>query len=65
MATTTYAKKWLTGVRLAVVYVLLLALALFMMGPFLWLLSVSLMPGKNVFANPPAILRRLSISITT
>lgn len=56
MATTTYAKKWLTGVRLAVVYVLLLALALFMMGPFLWLLSVSLMPGKNVFANPPAIL---------
>lgn len=30
--------------------------ALFMMGPFLWLLSVSLMPGKNVFSFPPAIL---------
>lgn len=39
-----------------IVYALLLLLALFMMGPFLWLLSVSLMPGKNVFAFPPAIL---------
>lgn len=27
-----------------------------MMGPFLWLLSVSLMPGRNVFSSPPAIL---------
>lgn len=26
-----------------------------MMGPFLWLVSVSLMPGKNVFSFPPAI----------
>ncbi len=49
-------KQVKTGVRLTIVYVLLVALALFMMGPFLWLLSVSLMPGKNVFANPPAIL---------
>ncbi|ASS68382.1 carbohydrate ABC transporter permease [Paenibacillus sp. RUD330] len=40
---------------LAVGYLLLLLLALFMMGPFLWLLSVSLMPGKNVFAFPPPI----------
>ncbi|MCM3749966.1 carbohydrate ABC transporter permease [Paenibacillus pasadenensis] len=40
---------------LAIGYVLLLLLALFMMGPFLWLLSVSLMPGTNVFAFPPAI----------
>ncbi|MCM2999893.1 carbohydrate ABC transporter permease [Paenibacillus cellulositrophicus] len=49
-------KQVKTGVRLTIVYILLVALALFMMGPFLWLLSVSLMPGKNVFANPPAIL---------
>ncbi|WP_228551260.1 carbohydrate ABC transporter permease [Paenibacillus sp. FSL W8-1187] len=40
---------------LLVGYALLLALALFMMGPFLWLLSVSLMPGTNVFKFPPAI----------
>lgn len=46
-------KKWL---RYTIIYVLLILLALFMMGPFLWLLSVSLMPGRNVFANPPAIL---------
>lgn len=49
-------KQVKTGVRLTIVYILLVALALFMMGPFLWLLSVSLMPWKNVFANPPAIL---------
>ncbi|MBJ9987930.1 carbohydrate ABC transporter permease [Paenibacillus sp. S28] len=49
-------KQVKTGIRLTIVYILLVALALFMMGPFLWLLSVSLMPGKNVFANPPAIL---------
>ncbi|AJY74074.1 carbohydrate ABC transporter permease [Paenibacillus beijingensis] len=36
-------------------YALLALLALFMTGPFLWLLSVSLMPGKNVFSYPPAI----------
>lgn len=40
----------------AVGYALLLLLALFMIGPFLWLLSVSLMPGRNVFTFPPAIL---------
>src|SRR6478609_4552669 len=39
-----------------IVYVLLILFALFMMGPFLWLVSVSLMPGKNIFAFPPAIL---------
>ncbi|QLG42787.1 MULTISPECIES: carbohydrate ABC transporter permease [unclassified Paenibacillus] len=44
------------GLRHLIIYVLLILLALFMMGPFLWLLSVSLMPGRNVFANPPAIL---------
>ncbi|WP_018886896.1 ABC transporter permease subunit [Paenibacillus massiliensis] len=38
-----------------VVYALLILLALFMMGPFLWLLSVSVMPGRNVFSTPPAI----------
>ncbi len=42
--------------RYLITYILLILLALFMMGPFLWLLSVSLMPGRNVFANPPAIL---------
>ncbi|MGV3464603.1 MAG: carbohydrate ABC transporter permease [Heyndrickxia sp.] len=36
-------------------YFWLIVLAIFMMGPFLWLLSVSLMPGKNVFSFPPAI----------
>lgn len=56
MIATNRMKHMKTGVRLTVVYILLIALALFMMGPFLWLLSVSLMPGKNVFSNPPAIL---------
>lgn len=44
------------SLRVLITYILLILLALFMMGPFLWLLSVSLMPGRNVFANPPAIL---------
>lgn len=37
-------------------YILLLLLGIFMMGPFLWMLSASLMPGKNIFTFPPAIL---------
>ena len=37
------------------IYIPLTLFALLMMGPFLWLLSVSLMPGKNVFSFPPAI----------
>ncbi|GIP42330.1 sugar ABC transporter permease [Paenibacillus sp. J45TS6] len=41
--------------NMAVTYFFLILLAIFMMGPFLWLLSVSLMPGRNVFATPPAI----------
>lgn len=44
----TISKKFL-------IYVPLTLFALFMMGPFLWLISVSLMPGKNVFSFPPAI----------
>ncbi|GAB6990913.1 carbohydrate ABC transporter permease [Paenibacillus pini] len=56
MIATNRMKPLKTGIRLFVTYILLIALALFMMGPFLWLLSVSLMPGKNVFTNPPAIL---------
>lgn len=38
------------------IYAVLIIFALFMMGPFLWLLSVSLMPGKNIFSFPPAII---------
>lgn len=49
------ARKWKKGTRYTITYILLIALALFMTGPFLWLLSVSLMPGRNVFSNPPAI----------
>ncbi|CAJ1317583.1 sugar ABC transporter permease [Paenibacillus sp. CFBP13512] len=49
------ARKWKKGIRYTITYVLLIALALFMTGPFLWLLSVSLMPGRNVFSNPPAV----------
>ncbi|KGP85019.1 sugar ABC transporter permease [Paenibacillus sp. MAEPY2] len=53
---TLSSKTMKKGLRYLITYVLLILLALFMMGPFLWLLSVSLMPGRNVFANPPAIL---------
>lgn len=49
------ARKWKKGLRYTITYILLIALAFFMTGPFLWLLSVSLMPGRNVFSNPPAI----------
>ncbi|MCH1624508.1 carbohydrate ABC transporter permease [Ferdinandcohnia quinoae] len=49
-------KRLKNAVNKTVIYVLLIIFALFMMGPFLWLLSVSLMPGKNIFAFPPAIL---------
>ncbi len=41
--------------RYTLIYALLILIALLMTGPFLWLLSVSLMPGRNVFSNPPAI----------
>ncbi|WP_068784455.1 carbohydrate ABC transporter permease [Paenibacillus phocaensis] len=41
--------------KLTLLYLGLILFAIFMMGPFLWLLSVSLMPGKNVFSFPPAI----------
>ncbi|MEK5026300.1 carbohydrate ABC transporter permease [Paenibacillus sp. FSL M7-1046] len=57
MNTTSRSFKQLkNGVRYSVIYLLLILLALFMMGPFLWLVSVSLMPGRNVFSSPPAIL---------
>lgn len=55
METTRRAKKLRKVSSMAVTYFLLILLAIFMMGPFLWLLSVSLMPGRNVFATPPAI----------
>ncbi len=51
-ATMRTVKKVL---RYTITYVLLILIALLMTGPFLWLLSVSLMPGRNVFSNPPAI----------
>ncbi len=41
--------------KLTLLYISLILFAIFMMGPFLWLFSVSLMPGKNVFSFPPAI----------
>lgn len=49
---TKSTKKWAGYV---IGYVLLLLLGIFMMGPFLWMLSASLMPGKNIFTFPPAI----------
>ncbi|MEF2247036.1 MULTISPECIES: carbohydrate ABC transporter permease [unclassified Paenibacillus] len=42
-------------VNYGVGYALLILLAIVMMGPFLWMLSASLMPGKNVFTFPPVI----------
>ncbi|WP_245864309.1 carbohydrate ABC transporter permease [Paenibacillus donghaensis] len=54
--TSVSTKRIQKVTRYLITYILLILLALFMMGPFLWLLSVSLMPGRNVFASPPAIL---------
>lgn len=48
-------KKGLNFVKSLLIYCGLIAFAILMMGPFLWLLSSSLMPGKNVFTFPPAI----------
>lgn len=48
-------RKSLGFAKLTLLYGCLILFAIFMMGPFLWLLSVSLMPGKNVFSFPPAI----------
>jgi len=48
-------KKSMNIVKKLFLYFWLIVFAIFMMGPFLWLLSVSLMPGKNVFSFPPAI----------
>ncbi|WP_211747305.1 carbohydrate ABC transporter permease [Paenibacillus sp. Marseille-Q4541] len=55
METTRKAKNIRKISNMAITYFFLILLAIFMMGPFLWLLSVSLMPGRNVFATPPAI----------
>lgn len=55
METTRRAKNVRKITNMTVTYFFLILLAIFMMGPFLWLLSVSLMPGRNVFATPPAI----------
>ncbi|WP_046212655.1 carbohydrate ABC transporter permease [Paenibacillus wulumuqiensis] len=55
MSSGVIARRLKKTVRYTVTYILLLLLALLMTGPFLWLLSVSLMPGRNVFSNPPAI----------
>nr|WP_160032601.1 carbohydrate ABC transporter permease [Paenibacillus sp. An7] len=55
METTRRTKYVRKITNMAVTYFFLILLAIFMMGPFLWLLSVSLMPGRNVFATPPAI----------
>ena len=49
------AKTWKRASGYAIGYALLLALAVFLMGPFLWMLSASLMPGKNIFTFPPTI----------
>ncbi|WP_054957768.1 carbohydrate ABC transporter permease [Paenibacillus dakarensis] len=50
------AKPVKTWIGYIIGYLLLLLLGIFMMGPFLWMLSASLMPGKNIFTFPPAIL---------
>ncbi|WP_458122393.1 carbohydrate ABC transporter permease [Paenibacillus sp. Z6-24] len=55
MSSGVMARRLKKTVRYTITYILLLLLALLMTGPFLWLLSVSLMPGRNVFSNPPAI----------
>lgn len=49
-------KKTLNIINNSLIYMFLTLFAVIMMGPFLWLLSVSLMPGKNIFSFPPAIL---------
>ncbi|MFD2615373.1 carbohydrate ABC transporter permease [Paenibacillus gansuensis] len=56
MATLTKKQPASKVLRYTVIYTLLILFAILMMGPFLWMLSVSLMPGKNVFTSPPAIL---------
>ncbi|SFS78378.1 carbohydrate ABC transporter permease [Paenibacillus sp. 453mf] len=55
METSRRKKKTARIIRMAITYLMLFLLAIFMMGPFLWLLSVSLMPGRNIFSSPPAI----------
>lgn len=55
MNSATLSKKTKKFLSYTIGYVLLILLAIFMMGPFLWMLSASLMPGKNIFTFPPAI----------
>lgn len=38
-----------------ILYIALIIVAIFTTGPFLWLLSTSLMPGENIFTFPPKI----------
>lgn len=44
------------GVSKILIYGLLILFAIFTTGPFLWLLSTSLMPGENVFTFPPKLI---------
>ena len=39
-----------------ILYMALIIVAIFTTGPFLWILSTSLMPGENVFTFPPKII---------
>jgi ABC-type glycerol-3-phosphate transport system permease component len=55
-ATPTAKFKIPRGVETALLYVLLLAVSLFMILPFIWMISTSLKPNEEVFGLPPRLL---------
>jgi multiple sugar transport system permease protein len=46
-------RRWLIGVRHAVIYLLLFAASIIMLLPFIWMLSTSLKTPNTVFVYPP------------
>ncbi len=47
------SKRWQTGLRQAISYVVLIVGAIFMLFPMLWMVSASLKPQWQIFTDPP------------
>ncbi|HVU14976.1 MAG TPA: ABC transporter permease subunit [Phototrophicaceae bacterium] len=47
------SKRWQTGLRQAISYIVLIVGAMFMLFPMLWMLSASLKPQWQIFTDPP------------
>jgi multiple sugar transport system permease protein len=56
MRETTTRARWSRLIRTVVLYGVLTAIAIAMVGPFLWMVSTALKPMKEAYAYPPRII---------